>query len=117
MFGGAGGGASVSFHEVIGVNPEASSYNIDERRQKDDDDGEDAHQGAVQPRLDDPFGKSLQGGWEELGTWGGDRQDGGQEDVDHEWLGPAWEETQQELGFGTPNRNRNSPQNSSRPWR
>lgn len=71
VWGGAGGGASVSFHEVIGGNPEASSYNIDERRQKDDDDGEDAHQGAVEPRLDDPFGKSLQGGWEELGTWGG----------------------------------------------
>lgn len=52
------------------MNPEASSYNIDEGRQKDDDDGEDAHQGAVQPRLDDPFGKSLQRDWEELGMWG-----------------------------------------------
>lgn len=52
------------------MNPEASSYDIDERRQKDDDDGEDAHQGAVQPRLDDPFGESLQRGWEELGMWG-----------------------------------------------
>lgn len=67
----AGKGAFIRFREeVIGVNPEASSHNIDERRQKDDDDGEDAHQGAVQPRLDDPFGKSLQRDWEELGMWG-----------------------------------------------
>lgn len=60
----------ISFPELIGVNREASSYNVDEGRQKDDDDGEDAHQGAIQPRLDDPFGKSLQRDWEELGMWG-----------------------------------------------
>lgn len=97
------------------MNPEASSYNIDERGQTDDDDGEDAHQGAVQPRLDDPFGKSLQMDWEELGMWGGGGQDGGQEDVDREWLGPVWEETQQEFCLVT--QNQNSPQNSSRQWR
>lgn len=54
-------------NRVIRVNPEATTYDIDERRQKDNDDGEDAHQGAVQPRLDDPFGKSLQRDWEKLG--------------------------------------------------
>lgn len=55
-------------NRVISVNPEATTYNIDERRQKDNDDGEDAHQGAVQPGLDDPFGKCLQRDWEKLGT-------------------------------------------------
>lgn len=55
-------------NRVISVNPEATTYNIDERRQKDNDDGEDAHQGAVQPGLHDPFGKSLQRDWEKLGT-------------------------------------------------
>lgn len=46
------------------------TYNVDEGRQKDDDDGEDAHQGAVQSGLDYPFRKSLQRDWEELGTLG-----------------------------------------------
>lgn len=48
-------------------NPAAATYDVDERRQKDDDDGEDAHQGAVQPGLHDPFGDGLQRGWEKLG--------------------------------------------------
>lgn len=42
------------------------TYYIDESRKKDDDDGEDSHQGAVQSGLDYPFRKSLQGDWEEL---------------------------------------------------
>lgn len=42
------------------------TYNIDESRKKDDDDGGDAHQGAVQSGLDYPFRKSLQGDREEL---------------------------------------------------
>lgn len=46
------------------------TYNVDEGRQKDDGDGEDAHQGAVQSGLDYPFRKSLQRDWEELGTLG-----------------------------------------------
>lgn len=46
-----------------------TTYNIDESREKDDDDGEDAHQGAVQSGLDYPFGKSLQRDWEKLGAW------------------------------------------------
>lgn len=54
----------------ISLTPAAATYNIDERRQKDDDDGEDAHQGAVQPGLHDPFGNVLQRNWENLGMWG-----------------------------------------------
>lgn len=46
-----------------------TTYNIDESGEKDDDDGEDAHQGAVQSGLDYPFGKSLQRDWEKLGAW------------------------------------------------
>lgn len=42
------------------------THNIDESRKKDDDDGEDAHQGAVQSGLDYPFRKSLQRDREEL---------------------------------------------------
>lgn len=44
------------------------THNIDESGQKDDDDGEDAHQGAVQSGLDYPLRKSLQWDWEELGA-------------------------------------------------
>lgn len=43
-----------------------ATYNVDESREADDDDGEDAHQGAVQPGLDDPSGEALQGDREEL---------------------------------------------------
>lgn len=42
------------------------THHIDESRQKDDDDGEDAHQGAVQSGLDYPLRQSLQWDWEEL---------------------------------------------------
>lgn len=45
------------------------TYNIDESRKKDDDNGEDAHQSAVQSGLDYPLRKSLQRDWEELGAW------------------------------------------------
>ena len=34
---------------------EVRTYNIDESRKKDNDDGEDAHQSAVQSGLDYPF--------------------------------------------------------------
>lgn len=44
------------------------TYNIDESRKKDDDDGEDAHQSAVQSGLDYPLRKSLKRDWEELGA-------------------------------------------------
>lgn len=43
-----------------------ATYNVDESREADDDDGEDAHQGAVHSGLDDPSGEALQGHWEEL---------------------------------------------------
>ena len=43
------------------------TYNIDEGREKDDDDGEDPHQGAVQPGLDYPLRERLQRDWEQLG--------------------------------------------------
>lgn len=50
-----------------------ATYNVDESREADDDDGEDAHQGAVQPGLDDPSGEALQGDREELraAKWSG----------------------------------------------
>lgn len=54
----------------VGLNPVATTYDVDEGRQKDDEDGEDAHQGAVQPGLHDPFGNGLQRGRENLGVWG-----------------------------------------------
>ncbi len=44
------------------------TYNIDESRKKDDDDGEDAHQSAVQSGLDYPLREGLQRDWEELGA-------------------------------------------------
>lgn len=47
-----------------------TTYNIDESRKKDDDDGADTHQRAVQSGLDYPFGESLQRDWEKLGVWG-----------------------------------------------
>lgn len=50
------------------------TYNVDESRKKDDDDGEDAHQGAVQSGLDYPLRKSLQRDWEQLGVSGGGGQ-------------------------------------------
>ena len=56
------------------------TYNIDESRQKDDDDGEDAHQRAVQSGVDYLPGESLQGHREQLGEGG--RGEGGGED---EW--------------------------------
>lgn len=43
------------------------TYNVDESREKDDDDGEDAHQGAVESGLDDPLREGLQGDGEQLG--------------------------------------------------
>lgn len=43
-----------------------TTYNVDESRKKDDDDGENAHQGTVQSGLDYPSGESLQSGWEKL---------------------------------------------------
>lgn len=58
-----------------------TTYNIDESREKDDDDGEDAHQGAVQSGLDYPFGKSLQRDWEKLGAWGKKQQESQSEAV------------------------------------
>lgn len=42
------------------------AYNVNESGQEDDDDGEDAHQGAVESGLDDTFGKSLQRSGEDL---------------------------------------------------
>lgn len=47
----------------------ATTYNTDKSRKKDDDDGADAHQRAVQSGLDYPFGESLQRDWEKLGVW------------------------------------------------
>lgn len=44
------------------------TYNVDESRKKDNDDGEDAHQSAVQSGLDYPLRKSLQRDREELGA-------------------------------------------------
>lgn len=58
----------------ISLNSEAATYDIDERRQKHDDDGEDAHQGAVEPGLHDPFGNGLQRDWEHLGKPAGKDQ-------------------------------------------
>lgn len=43
-----------------------TTYNIDESRKTDDDDSEDAHQGAVEPGVDYPSGESLQSDGEEL---------------------------------------------------
>lgn len=43
-----------------------TTYDVDESREADEDDGEDAHQGAVHPGLDDPSGEGLQGHREEL---------------------------------------------------
>lgn len=36
------------------------TYNVDEGREKDQDDGEDSHQGAVESGLDDPLGQGLE---------------------------------------------------------
>lgn len=44
------------------------TYNIDESRNKDDDDGEHSNQGAVQSGLDYPLRDCLQRNWEQLGT-------------------------------------------------
>lgn len=52
---------------ISSLTPAATTYNIDECRQKNNDDGEDAHQGAVHPGLHDPFGNGLQRNWENLG--------------------------------------------------
>lgn len=45
------------------------TYDIDEGRKKDNDYGEDAHQGAVQSGLDYPLRQSLQRHWEQLRGW------------------------------------------------
>ena len=55
--------------ETLLMNCEVFTYNVDEGREKDDDDGEDADQRAVQSGLDDPPGERLQGGGEQLGGY------------------------------------------------
>lgn len=53
--------------ERFGRETKPTTYNVDESGEADDDDGEYAHQGAVQPGLDDPSGEGLQGQREQLG--------------------------------------------------
>ena len=57
-----------SIYLFIFLRSKDETHDVDEGGEKDDDDGEDAHQRAVEPGLDDPLGQVLQRPREHLTT-------------------------------------------------